>query len=199
MESEARSHPGRQPLLFFGLPGSGKSHCAKLAEEELGYEFHEGDHWLPEDLKANLARGQGFDDEQRLRFANEVADKMASARSHPEARPLAVSQAVFQRRCRDAIRAKHPDVVFVWVRADTPSRQARLAKGGNLVDKALGQKMKNDFEEPAEDELHVLLTLDNHRVDHSTEIAHHELRNQLRQVAHAASRLHARQHAAMQN
>merc|ERR1719210_585727 len=128
--------PGPRPLFFFGLPGCGKTHCGELVAAELGYVFHDGDHWLPDDLRASLARKEGFTDEQRGRYAQEVADRMAEVRTKEAlaardcslARPLAVAQAMFKRRYRDVIRAAHPDVLFVHVRADEELRLERLCR-----------------------------------------------------------------------
>mmetsp|Transcript_38187 Transcript_38187/g.75726 ORF Transcript_38187/g.75726 Transcript_38187/m.75726 type:complete len:197 (+) Transcript_38187:52-642(+) len=147
-------------LFFFGLPGAGKSFCGRLMEREFGYRFHEGDAWLPEDLRASLRRGQGFTPEQRDRFAAAIADRIDEAKLSElrslTPRPLAVAQAVFKRRHRDIIRKRHPEAKFVWVRSDDV-RFERLAARGNLVDVDLGRRMASDFEPPSEDEvLHVI-------------------------------------------
>merc|ERR1711971_157626 len=105
-----------------------------------------------------LANGHGFTDEQRQRFAGEIALRMTEARAAEEefrgadARPIAVAQALFKRRDRDVIRCFHPDVRFVWIRADQETRVRRLRAGANLVDDTLGDRMTRDFEPPGDGE-----------------------------------------------
>eukprot|EP00425_Heterocapsa_triquetra_P027233 CAMPEP_0195113614 /NCGR_PEP_ID=MMETSP0448-20130528/103149_1 /TAXON_ID=66468 /ORGANISM="Heterocapsa triquestra, Strain CCMP 448" /LENGTH=202 /DNA_ID=CAMNT_0040150575 /DNA_START=1 /DNA_END=609 /DNA_ORIENTATION=- len=161
---------GSMPLLFFfGLPGAGKTHCGQLAARAMGYRFCDGDHWLPDDLRASLARGEGFTPTQRDRLATNVATRISHVRAAEgaavahgsRARPLAVAQATFKRRHRDMIRSAHPDVVFVWVRAAGGARQARLSAGQNLVDTDLGRRMALDFEPPTDDEHAAVAVIDN--------------------------------------
>ncbi|CAE8612543.1 unnamed protein product [Polarella glacialis] len=146
------------PVYFFGLPGAGKSHCGRLAEQELGYHFHDGDAWLPEDLKASLARGEGFTPEQRDRYAEAIVEQIAEAKAVEAAarceaaRPIAIAQATFKRRHRNMIRAVHPDLVFVWVQSGEQARLTRLRERNHLVDEELGVRMARDFEPPQDGE-----------------------------------------------
>mmetsp|Transcript_118788 Transcript_118788/g.371460 ORF Transcript_118788/g.371460 Transcript_118788/m.371460 type:complete len:206 (-) Transcript_118788:7-624(-) len=167
-DAKAAGAGGRPPpLYFFGLPGSGKTHCGQLAERELGYAFHDGDAWLPEDLRESLRQGKGFTPEQRDRFAAAIAQQIGKVRAAeaaargPDARPVAVAQGTFKRRHRDLIRDAHPDIVFVWVRAEDEVRVSRLRAGGNLVDTELGRRMALDFEPPSGDEAPLVPVVEN--------------------------------------
>ncbi|CAE7368735.1 unnamed protein product [Symbiodinium natans] len=145
-------------LFFFGLPGVGKTHCGEVLHQHFGYDFHDGDSWLPEDLKESLASGHGFTDEQRDRFAEEISRRISQVKAEA-ARPVAIAQATFKRRHRDLLRRAHPDLVFVWVQAGETSRVRRLRERDNVVDVALGSRMARDFEPPV-DEKHVVLVND---------------------------------------
>ena len=169
MASSAGHAIGAAPnLFFFGLPGVGKTHCGQVLRQCFGYSFHDGDSWLPADLKDSLQRGHGFTDEQRDRFAEEIScciskAKVAEAQQAAEegraARPVAIAQATFKQRHRDLIRKAHPDMVFVWVQAAEKSRMRRLRERDSVVDVALGGRMASDFEPPV-DETHVVLVND---------------------------------------
>ena len=159
---------GAPSLFFFGLPGVGKTHCGEVLHQDFGYDFHDGDSWLPEDLKESLATGHGFTDEQRDRFAEEIsrsifqakaAEAELAAKEGRVRRPIAIAQATFKRRHRDLIRRAHPDLVFVWVQAAENSRMRRLRERDDVVDTALGSRMARDFE-PPEHEKHVVLLND---------------------------------------
>ena len=159
---------GCPSLFFFGLPGVGKTHCGEVLRQGFGYDFHDGDSWLPDDLKESLARGHGFTDEQRDRYAEEIARRISevkeaeaqlSSSEGRAARPIAIAQATFKQRHRDLIRRAHPDLVFVWVQAAENSRMRRLRERDSVVDVALGRRMTQDFEEPL-GEKHVVLVND---------------------------------------
>ena len=159
---------GAPSLFFFGLPGVGKTHCGEVLHQDFGYDFHDGDSWLPEDLKESLANGHGFTDEQRDRFAEEIsrsifqakaAEAELAAKEGRVRRPIAIAQATFKRRHRDLIRRAHPDLIFVWVQAAENSRMRRLRERDHVVDTALGSRMARDFE-PPEHEKHVVLLND---------------------------------------
>mmetsp|Transcript_22851 Transcript_22851/g.90614 ORF Transcript_22851/g.90614 Transcript_22851/m.90614 type:complete len:129 (-) Transcript_22851:83-469(-) len=66
-------------------------------------------------------------------------------------RPVVVAQALIKRRHREVVRAAHPDVLFVRVTAATSILERRLAWGGNLVDAAVGLRMKALVEADAAD------------------------------------------------
>eukprot|EP00438_Fugacium_kawagutii_P011310 Skav205065 [mRNA] locus=scaffold142:320857:323888:+ [translate_table: standard] len=81
--------PGGQcalPNIFlFGLPGVGKTFCGESLARQLGYCFHDGDQWLPDDLRESLKKGtdvagQGFTEHQRDRYVAEIARCIGAAK-----------------------------------------------------------------------------------------------------------------------
>ncbi|CAJ1394553.1 unnamed protein product [Effrenium voratum] len=155
-------------LYFFGLPGVGKSFCGE-ALQDLGYLFHDGDGWLPMDLRQSLREGRGFTEEQRDRFVQDIIERIgavkteeaaAAAAENRPARPLCVAQATFKQRHRDQLRAAHPSLQMVWVQADEEQRWARLRSRVGGVDEVLGRQMAADFELPTEAERHVVFCND---------------------------------------
>mmetsp|Transcript_14100 Transcript_14100/g.26358 ORF Transcript_14100/g.26358 Transcript_14100/m.26358 type:complete len:195 (+) Transcript_14100:48-632(+) len=155
-------------VYFFGLPGAGKTHCGEVLKQSFGYDFHDADGWLPQDLKDSLSRGKGFTEEQRDRYAEEISKRISEVKQsearlareeNRPARPLAIAQATFKQRHRDLIRRVHPDLVFVWVQANENSRVRRLRDREGVVDVALGCRMARDFEAPSQ-EPHVVLVND---------------------------------------
>ena len=132
--TEARA--SRPSLFLYGAPGCGKSHVGALLRDEFGYTFLEGDAWLPADMTASLARGEGFTPAQRDRFCDVV-----------------VAQAMFKRAHRAKLRRAHPWLAFVRVACDDEAlRVRRLAtRDGATVDAALGAAMARDLEVDAAD------------------------------------------------
>mmetsp|Transcript_67924 Transcript_67924/g.137678 ORF Transcript_67924/g.137678 Transcript_67924/m.137678 type:complete len:202 (-) Transcript_67924:113-718(-) len=172
--------PGQAPLTtlpnlyLFGLPGVGKTFCGECLERDLGYSFHDGDQWLPEDLRESLKRGHGFTEEQRDRYVAEIArciqvakdmEQQEALRCGRPARPLAVAQATFKRRHRQQIGARHPEFTFVWIQANEEARLQRLAQQGSGVDAQLGRKMKLDFEAPGFEEKHLVFYNDQDEIE----------------------------------
>lgn len=141
-------------LLLFGPPGSGKNFVGEFLATHIGFTFFDADAWLPEDLEASLARGEGFTQEQRDRYYAEVASRISeiTSRLQGEAR-IVVAQAVIKNRHRRLLLGACPCVRLCWVRSTEEDRRRRLCAGNNLVNARLGAHMASEFEEPDHEHL----------------------------------------------
>ncbi|KAJ8600377.1 hypothetical protein CTAYLR_000721 [Chrysophaeum taylorii] len=137
-------------LFLYGPPGAGKSTLGKYLAATHGFRFEDGDAWLPADMVASLARGEGFSPEQRDRFAQVIIERVGEALEE-DPRPLVVAQALLKVRHRESIKKAHPSLLFVRVEADADELSRRLGRGDNLVDDNLGAAMRAQLEITSDD------------------------------------------------
>lgn len=128
-------------MVLYGSPGSGKSTLGRHLASRHGFQFADGDDWLPADMVASLDNKLTFTDEQRDRFARVIVDEMRTLRP-----PCVVAQALLKRRQRDILKSAFPDLILVRAHASEEELTRRLRLGGNLVDEALGATMNAQLE-----------------------------------------------------
>jgi bifunctional enzyme CysN/CysC len=150
---------GQRPLVVWltGLPGSGKSTIANLAERRLHALGHHTMLVDGDNLRQDLNRDLGFDPASRaenVRRTGAVAGLMAEA-------GLVVLVALVSpfRADRDAVRARFPVGTFVEVHVDTPLEICRERDPKGLYARASEGRIVNltgvgqDYEAPLEPEL----------------------------------------------
>jgi gluconate kinase len=165
-------------LYLFGLPGSGKNFVGELLQSDFGFNFHDGDEWLPLELQSQLKKGLGFTEAMRDQYYDAVGDKIEELLRSPQTESLVIAQATFRNKHRRRLLARFPQMMMAWVKAERQERQERLKWGGNRVDEELGLRMERDFELP--DHSHAVIT--------NSASSMHITREQLRQVI-SSSRL----------
>jgi gluconate kinase len=137
-----------QVTYFFGVPGVGKSFCASLLSELTGIDWYEADSDLPADIVTTIERKIPFTDEQRDRLYLHVGDQLL--RKLSQGKKLIVSQATFKERHRALLRARIPDLCFVWVRASPTTIERRLTERGGILAPDYGKSIAQFFESPPE-------------------------------------------------
>jgi gluconate kinase len=112
-------------LVFFGLPGAGKTFAARRLAARRGFHFHDGDEELPDDMREAIARAQPVTPDMRDRFAQRLIDR---ARALTASQPRVVLAQTFLKAVHRArFLAALPEARFVLITAPEQTRLARLA------------------------------------------------------------------------
>jgi gluconokinase len=136
-----------QGWFFFGQIGAGKSSLGAAAARSWGIPFHEGDQDLPPSVIAAIKERRPFTDALRDEFAAVLADRIAEL-SHRHERFI-LAQGLFYNRQRRALLTRHPDLRFVWIRAQTPILEDRVSRRSHpLADLAYARLANPHFEIP---------------------------------------------------
>jgi gluconokinase len=136
-----------QGWFFFGQIGAGKSSLGAAAARAWGIPFHEGDEDLPPSVIAAIKERRPFTDALRDEFAAVLADRISHlGQRHPQ---FILAQGLFYNRQRRALLARHPDLRFVWIRAQTPILEDRVSRRSHpLADLAYARLANPHFEVP---------------------------------------------------
>lgn len=137
-----------QVTYFFGVPGVGKSFCGSLLSELTGIDWYEADSDLPADIVTTIEKKIPFTEEQRDRLYAHVGSQILAKLS--QGQKLIVSQATFKERHRAMLRARIPDLCFVWVRASPATIERRLTERGGILAPDYGKSIAQFFEPPPE-------------------------------------------------
>ncbi|GAB1489708.1 hypothetical protein MASR2M8_21620 [Opitutaceae bacterium] len=143
---DSRVHMG-QGWFLFGQIGAGKSSLAAAAARRWSIPFHEGDDDLPPSVIAAIKERRPFTDALRDEFAAVLADRIADlARRHEQ---FILAQGLFYNRQRRALLARHPDLQFVWIRAQGPIIEDRVSRRSHpLADLSYARLANPHFEPP---------------------------------------------------
>lgn len=135
-------------LIFFGLPGAGKTYAARAIAREFGLAFHDGDDDLPESMRAAIAASAPLADALRDEFFANLIEHVRELRV--KGRPLAVAQTFIQEKHRRQVLDAFPEARFILVEADDDVRERRLAHrtAGSRLDPAYARRMAANFEPP---------------------------------------------------
>ena len=68
-------------LIFFGLPGAGKTYAARVVAHEFELKFHDGDDDLPRSMIEAIAASQPISDAQRDEFFARLIDHVRALRA----------------------------------------------------------------------------------------------------------------------
>ena len=132
-----------------GVSGCGKSTLGRELATALGVRFVEGDSLHPEGNVAKMRAGIPLDDVDREPFLLNVAAAIVVCK----ARGVVVSCSALKRKYRDLLRARAPDVTFVWPHAERAVLAARLAqRRGHYMPASLLDSQLAALEPPGEDE-----------------------------------------------
>jgi gluconokinase len=136
-------------LIFFGLPGAGKTFAARAIARELGLFFHDGDDDLLEVMRAAIAASLPITDAMRDEFFRRLIDHIRLLRL--EQPSLAVAQTFIQEKYRRWVLNTFPEAHFILVEADEAVRERRLARRttGSHVAPDYARGMATLFEPPS--------------------------------------------------
>ena len=140
--------PTSNLLIFFGLPGAGKSYAARMVAWELNLKFVDGDDDLPESMRAAIAASQPITDAQRDEFFARLIEHIRRLRA--KGHPLAVAQTFIKEKYRRQVLDAFPMARFILVKASEEVREHRLAHRttGTRLDPDYARKMAAIFEPP---------------------------------------------------
>lgn len=136
-------------LLVMGVSGSGKSTVGAALSEALSCRFLDADDLHPVRNKRLMAAGIALDDADRAPWLDAVADRLAAASGSG----LVVACSALRRRYRDRLRAADPAVRLVYLDADRPLLEDRLAgRRHEFMPATLLTSQLGDLEPPGADE-----------------------------------------------
>ena len=147
----------RNPVVIFGLSGSGKSFLSRILHEELGYE------WLRSDVIRKELMGLSPERKARAEFGKGIYTEEITRRVYEEmirrAKKLiskgkkVVLDATFLRRWqRDLVRENFDNPLFIFASASEEEIRKRLSKREDVSDAdfRIYLKQKEVFEPPDE-------------------------------------------------
>jgi gluconokinase len=136
-------------VVLMGVAGSGKSSVGRALAEELGWEFHDGDDFMPTANVQKMASGIPLTDPDRFPWLDTlqalIADKLASDHS------LVLACSSLKEIYRQRLRANNPNVVFVHLKGDFELIKSRLeARPGHFMKAGMLQSQFETLEDPAD-------------------------------------------------
>jgi gluconokinase len=145
-------------IIIMGVSGCGKSTVAGLIARELGLPFRDGDSFHPEANVAKMQAGVPLTDEDRWPWLAAMAAWIDKHRQHGETVVLACS--ALKRVYRDALRAGHADVRFVFLKGTKEEIAGRLAaRKGHYMPPSLLDSQLATLEPPGVDERPVTVSI----------------------------------------
>lgn len=135
-------------IIFFGLPGAGKTFVGKLFAKHYGFFYYDGDNDLTEEIKRAVQTQSRITDKMRDGFFEKLNRKVTMLlKKHPR---LVVTQTFIKEKYRIVFLQKFPNAQFVLVRTPTKIREQRLAKRRGLkIEMEYARAMVRRFEKPA--------------------------------------------------
>ena len=135
-------------LIFFGLPGAGKTYAARVAARAFDLRFHDGDDDLPASMIEAIAASRPITDAQRDEFFARLIAHVRALRA--EGHPLAVAQTFIKEKYRRRLLDSFPEARFILVEASDDTREHRLAhrSTGAHLEPDYARRMATLFEPP---------------------------------------------------
>lgn len=135
-------------LVFFGLPGAGKTYAARVIAHEFGLTFHDGDDDLPQSMVEAIAASRPITDDQRDEFFAALIAHVGRLRAGGKS--LIVAQTFIKEKYRRQLRDAFPEALFVLVEAPDDVRERRLAHraDGTHLEPGYARRMATLFEAP---------------------------------------------------
>jgi gluconokinase len=138
-----------QAVVLMGVAGSGKSSVGRALAEELGWEFHDGDDFMPAANVQKMASGNPLTDADRIPWLNIlqalIADKLASDHS------LVLACSSLKEIYRQRLRANNPNIAFVHLKGDFELIKSRLeARPGHFMKADMLQSQFETLEDPTD-------------------------------------------------
>ena len=103
-------------LVFMGVSGSGKSTAARAVQQELGWEYAEGDDFHPPANVAKMREGTPLTDDDRWGWLESLAEWTAERDAKGE--PTIIACSALRRAYRDVLRRGGEGTFFVHSTGD---------------------------------------------------------------------------------
>jgi len=133
--------------LLFGQIGAGKSYIGECLARDFGLTFYEGDRDITPAMRTAIAARVPFTPAMRAEFAGLLAGRIGQLAAGGS--PFCLAQALFKNTERHSIRARFPELTFVWVQAAPGVIAERLRqRTGHVADLAYAEFANPYFEPP---------------------------------------------------
>lgn len=131
-----------------GVSGAGKSTVGRLLARDLGWIFEDADSFHPPANIEKMRAGIALCDEDRRAWLEALRVRARELARRGEDAVIACS--ALRGWFRDRLAAGHPDLIFVYLKADPRVLERRLeARGGHFMPSELLPSQFEALEEPA--------------------------------------------------
>lgn len=150
-----RAEPPNRLVVVMGVSGSGKSSVAREVAAALDAAMLDGDFLHPRANVEKMARGEPLDDEDRRPWLDALNDAaFAMSRTH---KLSLIACSALRKRYRDRLRHGHPEMSFVFLKADRALLESRLAaRRGHFFKPEMLRSQFAALEAPGPDEPDVI-------------------------------------------
>ncbi|HSX40529.1 MAG TPA: AAA family ATPase [Candidatus Saccharimonadales bacterium] len=134
-------------IIFFGLPGTGKTFAGKHFAKKYGFFYYDADDALTRNIVKAVKTQKPITDAMRDVFFEKLNKHLTGlVKKHPK---LAISQTFIKEKYRLGVLKLFPNAKFVLVKTPTKLREERLAKRTSFkIEKEYARKMSQRFEKP---------------------------------------------------
>jgi len=143
--------PVGQPLfvVVMGVSGSGKTTVGRALAGRLGCAFYDADDYHPAANLAKMAAGTPLTDADRAGWLSALAALTGASLARGESGVLACS--ALREQYRDVLRVEPAGVVFVYLKGDYATLQARMeSREGHYMKAPMLRSQFETLEEPAD-------------------------------------------------
>lgn len=133
--------------IFFGLPGTGKTYCSKIAEKYFGYYLYDGDSDLTWEMQKAIKTQDAITDDMRdVFFENLINSVKALLDEHEK---IIIHQTFIKEKYRKQFLGEIPQAKFVLVETDIKTREKRLRERKEYpIEEKYARKMVLLFDKP---------------------------------------------------
>lgn len=134
-------------FVFFGLPGTGKTYCSKIAEKYFGYHLYDGDNDLTYEMQKAIKSQAVITDAMRdIFFENLINSVKALVKENGK---LIIHQTFIKEKYRKQFLDEIPEAKFVLVETDVKIREKRLRERKVYpIEENYARKMALLFDKP---------------------------------------------------
>ncbi|MGL5795224.1 MAG: gluconokinase [Waterburya sp.] len=133
--------------VIMGVSGSGKSTIGKMLSDRTGWAFYDADDFHPQANIEKMNRGIPLTDSDRAPWLKKLQQLIAETLDKQQTGILACS--ALKSEYREILSNNHPDVVFIYLRGDYSSIQARIKqRQGHFMGEDLLRSQFETLEEP---------------------------------------------------
>ena len=134
-------------VILMGVTGCGKTTVGKLLAQDLGWKFHDADHFHPETNVEKMRQGIPLDDSDRIPWLKRLSELIGDAQQSEESFVLACS--ALKQMYREILKGEIQPVQFVYLKGSLDLVKERLgARKGHYMNPNLLPSQFAILEEP---------------------------------------------------
>jgi gluconate kinase len=134
-------------FVFFGLPGTGKTFCSKIAEKYFGFHLYDGDNDLTPEMQKAIQTQQAISDDMRDVFFENLTESAKDLLKRYE--KIIIHQTFIKEKYRKQFLSAIPETHFVLIETLPEIRERRLQERKEYpIDETYARKMSKIFEKP---------------------------------------------------